>query len=128
MSGLFVNWPHFVKTSVLARCWIRCIDMLVRHHSVPCLVFLDVFIFAWGLWRFSKDMIHVVYWPRSVCSKSIKRRFELCVFLKCDVVTFKETKYMLLELCVEDRMDKLCRFSPNYHQAHDVLWLYKGRL
>jgi hypothetical protein len=47
MLGLFfVNWSHFVKTSVLAICWIRCIDMLVRHHSVPCLAFLDVFIFT----------------------------------------------------------------------------------
>jgi hypothetical protein len=32
------NWPYFVKTSVLA----RCLDMLVRHHSVPCLAFLEI--------------------------------------------------------------------------------------
>lgn len=34
------DWLHFVKTSVLARCWTRCLDMLVRHRSVHCFTFL----------------------------------------------------------------------------------------
>jgi len=36
------NWVHFVKTSVLSRCWTRCLDMSVRHHSVPCFAFLEI--------------------------------------------------------------------------------------
>jgi len=32
---------HFVKTRVLARCQTRCLDMLIRHHSVPCSIFLE---------------------------------------------------------------------------------------
>jgi len=28
---LYCDWPHFVKTNVLA----RCLDLLVRYHSVP---------------------------------------------------------------------------------------------
>jgi len=36
-----IYWLHFVKASVLSRCQTRCIDMLVRHHNVPCSVFLE---------------------------------------------------------------------------------------
>jgi len=38
---VFCDWPHFVKTSVLARCCARCLDMLVRHRGVPCFAFLE---------------------------------------------------------------------------------------
>jgi len=37
-------WLNFVKTRVLETCLTRSIDMLVRHHSVPCSVFLE-FVF-----------------------------------------------------------------------------------
>jgi len=40
------NWPHFVKTSVLARCWTRCLDMLVRYRSVPYFAFLEYLVLA----------------------------------------------------------------------------------
>jgi hypothetical protein len=43
---VYYNWPHFVKTSVLARCWTRCLDMLVRHRNVPCFAFLEDLFYA----------------------------------------------------------------------------------
>jgi len=64
---VFCDWSHFVKTSVLARCWPRCLDMLVRYRSVSCFSFLEDLFKAWDLWRFFEDLIHVMCWPRSVC-------------------------------------------------------------
>jgi len=43
---IYYSWPHFFKTSVLARCWTRCLDMLVQHHNVPCFTFLEDYICA----------------------------------------------------------------------------------
>jgi len=58
------SWLHFVKTRVLARCGTRCLDMLVRHHSVPCSAFL-VIVFnceipedslkIWFTWRVDQE-------------------------------------------------------------------------
>jgi len=39
-------------------------------------------------------------------------RFSFAMFLKCDVVTFKKTIYMLPEYCVEDRIGSTVLFSP----------------
>jgi len=36
------SWPHFVKTSVLARCRTICLDMLVQYRSIPCFAFLEI--------------------------------------------------------------------------------------
>ena len=36
-------WLHFVKTIVLVRCQTRCLNMLVRHHSVPCSAYLNIY-------------------------------------------------------------------------------------
>jgi len=34
---------HFVKTIVLVRYQTRCLNMLVRHHSVPCSAYLEIY-------------------------------------------------------------------------------------
>jgi len=52
----------------------------------------------------------------------------LCVFLKLDVKTFKETVYLLLEYVAEDSMDQLYCLARFVHQAHAILRLYRGRL
>jgi len=36
-------WLHFVKTIVIARCQTRYLNMLVRHPSVPCSAYLEIY-------------------------------------------------------------------------------------
>jgi len=50
------------------------------------------------------------------------------VFLKCDVVTFKETIYLLLEYYAEDHIGSAECLARIVHQTHAILRLYKGRL
>jgi len=52
----------------------------------------------------------------------------LGVFLKCDVVTFKETIYLLLEYCAKYRIGSDVCLAWFAHQARVILMLYKGRL
>jgi len=59
-------WLHFVKTIVLARCQTRCLNMLVRHHSVPWSAYLEIYFKREDSWIFSEDLIHVNCCPRSV--------------------------------------------------------------
>ena len=42
------------------------------------------------------------------------------MFLKCDVVTFKETIYLLSEYCVEDGIGSAVCLAQFAHQAHSV--------
>jgi hypothetical protein len=65
---------------------------------------------------------------KRVFSKSIDRRLSFVVFLNGDVVTFKETIYMLSECYVEDSNGLTMCLAGFAHQAHSVLRLYIGRL
>jgi len=39
--------------------------MLVRHHSVPCLVILEDYVFAWNPWRFDWRFYSRDLWSNS---------------------------------------------------------------
>jgi hypothetical protein len=52
-------WVHFVKTLVLERYQTRCLDMLVRHHSVPCSAYLEIHFKREDFHILSKDLFHV---------------------------------------------------------------------
>jgi len=127
-SGRFIDysWPHFVKTRVLARCRTRCFDMLERHYIVSCFAFLKNLFQTWDHWIF--------YWrydSRGLLSKKrvILEAAEvgLCitVFLKMDVMTFKEIIYLLKEnwpyIWYADCL--ACQQKANF-----AFRLYKGRL
>jgi len=98
---LYMYWVHFVKTLVLARCQIRCLNMLVQRHSVSCSAYLEIHFKREDFHIFSEVLFHVKSWPRKRVSRSKDRRIMLSVFLKNVVATFKETFNMLQNTCAE---------------------------
>jgi len=59
-------WLHFVKTLVIERCQTQCLNMLVRHHSVPWSAYLEIRFKREYFHILSKDLFHVKSWPRKM--------------------------------------------------------------
>jgi len=117
---------QFVKTLVLARCQTRCLNMLARHHSVPCSTYLEIRFKREDFHILSRDLFHMKSWPRKRGSRSRERRFILSLVLKDIVATFKETSDLFQNICAE-----ISWFSWSLagfvHQAHSASMLYKQR-
>jgi len=63
---------------------------------------------------------------RSMCFlEAQQRRYSFVVFLKCDVVTFKETIYMFPEYYAKDYIGSAICLARIVHQEHATLRLYK---
>jgi len=117
-------WLHFVKTIVLARCQTRCFNMLVRHHSVSCSAYLEIYFKRED---FLKRLVSREELTKKRVSRSRDRRFILSVLLKNVIATFKETFYLLQNICVGILWFSWC-LVEFVHQARSTNMLYKGRL
>jgi len=129
LLGLKTIVPHILLKQVfyedvgqdVLTCWYDSVAYLVSHSWRFFLNVRSQKI----LQRFdSRGMLT----KKRVFPRSRDRRFSFVVFLKCDVVTFKETIYMLQEYCAEDRVGSAVCLARFAHQAHYVSRLYIARL
>jgi hypothetical protein len=103
-----VYWLHFVKTIVLAKCQTRCLNMLVRHHTVSTnhtstiATSLGKFIyivgtkrkFNFGAYVNEQTLKHVpIAFPSIICGVILNQHPDILV--STDVVSKRESPLSL---------------------------------